>query len=117
MSRLGLIALGVLFLISGGIGASQNPPKFGSSAEAIGYLVGLYGIPFGLILMGIFKKDRPKTNDPTGAQPGLGATDVPRSWSQLSPITKVAVGCLGLVVCWICVILVIALAAKLSGSL
>lgn len=119
MNRGCFISLGVVFLISNGLQSVRNPPDVGHGAGAIGFLVGYWGIPIGLILVGLFKSDKKANDDAVSEAPGapaLKATDVPSSWSQLSPITKGAIGCLGLLVGWLVILTAIALFAKLSGA-
>ncbi len=114
ISRIGFVALGILWFITAGALISKDPPQTLESPEAIGQLVVYFVVPIGLILMGLFggSKNRDNQGGPA-TSPTSGALGVPKGWSQLSPVTKGALGCLGLLVAWIGVLTLMSLVAVL----
>lgn len=59
MKRGCFISLGVLMLISNSINSMQKPaPAVSGGPEAIGYLVGYWGLPIALLLFGLFSSDK-----------------------------------------------------------
>lgn len=113
-----LVLVGVLGLIGSCLRISQGSAAVPGGAEGVGFLVGSLGLPLGLILVGLTTgKTSSTSHQGSGSErPPLSPTAVPSSWSQLSPVTKVAVGCLGAVLAWLLVVVVVATIAHFASG-